>query len=111
MNNFLLETLKLGWVAFHSVIFQLKCLDFQSNHYKKLVPVLSRFCDWLCAAGEFESPEDGCGRSWYRNDDRMLLPVTAAICQNGVERPAIRWTFEMAIGPISAKSCMDSFKD
>ena len=47
MNNFLLKTLKLGWVAFHSVTFQLKCLDFQSNQYKKLVPVLSRFCNGL----------------------------------------------------------------
>ena len=47
LNNFLLKTLKLGWVAFHSVTFQLKCLDFQSNQYKKLVPVLSRFCNWL----------------------------------------------------------------
>ena len=27
LNNFLLKTLKLGWVAFHSVTFQLKCLD------------------------------------------------------------------------------------
>ena len=25
--------------------FQLKCLDFQSNQYEKLVPVLSRFCN------------------------------------------------------------------
>ena len=35
MNNFTLKSLKLGWVAFHSVAFQLKCLDFQSNQYKK----------------------------------------------------------------------------
>ena len=48
LNNFQLKTLKLGWVAFHSVTFQLKCLDFQSNQYKKLVPVLSRFCNGLC---------------------------------------------------------------
>ena len=47
LNNFLLKTLKLGWVAFHSVTFQLKCLDFQSNQYKKLVPVLSHFCNGL----------------------------------------------------------------
>ena len=47
LNNFQLKTLKLGWVAFHSVTFQLKCLDFQSNQYKKLVPVLSRFCNGL----------------------------------------------------------------
>ena len=49
LNNFPLKTLKLGWVAFHSVTFQLKCLDFQSNQYKKLVPVLSRFCNGLCS--------------------------------------------------------------
>ena len=48
LNNFILKTLKLGWVAFHSVTFQLKCLDFQSNQYKKLVLVPSRFCNWLC---------------------------------------------------------------
>ena len=47
LNNFQLKTLKLGWVALHSVTFQLKCLDFRSNRYKKLVPVLSRFCNWL----------------------------------------------------------------
>ena len=35
------KTLKLGWVAFHSLTFQLKCLDFQSNQYKKLAPVHS----------------------------------------------------------------------
>ena len=46
LNNFLLKTLKLGWIAFHSVTLQLKCLDFQSSQYKKLVPVLSRFCNW-----------------------------------------------------------------
>ena len=28
LNNFSLKTLKLGWVASHSVTFQLKCLDF-----------------------------------------------------------------------------------
>ena len=42
-----LKTLKLGWVAFHSLTFQLKCLDFKSNQYKKLAPVLSRFCNGL----------------------------------------------------------------
>ena len=45
LNNFPLKNLKLGWIAFHSVTFQLKCLDFQSNQYKKFVPVLSRFCN------------------------------------------------------------------
>ena len=47
LNNFLLKALKLGWVAFHSLAFQFKCLEFQSNQYKKLVPVLSRFCNGL----------------------------------------------------------------
>ena len=43
LDNFPLKTLKLGWVASHSFTSQLKCLDFQSNQYKKLAPVLSRF--------------------------------------------------------------------
>ena len=47
LNNFPLKTLNLGWVAFHSVTFQLKCLDFQYNQYKKFIPVLSHFCNWL----------------------------------------------------------------
>ena len=47
LNSFPLKTLKLGWVAFHSSKFQLKCLDFQSNQYKKLAPVLPRLCNWL----------------------------------------------------------------
>ena len=34
LNNIPLKTLKLGWVAFHSVAFQLKCLDFQSNQHE-----------------------------------------------------------------------------
>ena len=50
LNNFPLKTLKLGLVSSHSVTFQLKYLDFLSNQYKKLVPVLSRFCIWLCVA-------------------------------------------------------------
>ena len=52
--NFPLKTLKLGWVAFHPVTLQLKCLDFQSNQYKKLVPVLSRFCNWLWRQQKFD---------------------------------------------------------
>jgi len=28
LDNFPPKTLKLDWVAFHSVTFQLKCLDF-----------------------------------------------------------------------------------
>ena len=41
LDNFLLKTLKIGWVTFLSVTFQLTCLDFQSNQYKKLVRVFS----------------------------------------------------------------------
>ena len=47
LDNFPLQTLKLDWAAFHSVTFPLNCLDFQSNQYNKLVPVLSRFCNGL----------------------------------------------------------------
>ena len=49
LNNFPQKILKLGWVAFHSETFQLKCLVFQSNQYKKLIPVHSRFCNGLLA--------------------------------------------------------------
>ena len=66
LDNFPLKTLKLGWVAFHSVTFQLKCLDFQSNQYKKLAPVLSRFCNGLWLRAEM-SPTIVClceGRSY-----------------------------------------------
>ena len=46
LDNFPLKTLKLDWVAFHSLTL-LKCLSFQSNQHKKLTPVLSRFCNGL----------------------------------------------------------------
>ena len=45
LNNFLLKTLKHGWVAFHSVTFQMIWLDFQSNRiYNKILD-----CDWFSA--------------------------------------------------------------
>ena len=47
LDNFSLKTLKLGWVAYHSLTFQSKCFDFQSNQHKKLAPLLSRFCNGL----------------------------------------------------------------
>ena len=31
LNNFPLKALKLGWVAFHSVTSQLKCLDLRNS--------------------------------------------------------------------------------
>ena len=39
--------------------------------------------------------------------DRILLPVTAAIYRNGVEKPAMRWSFEMGIGDESDKKLFD----
>lgn len=39
--------------------------------------------------------------------DRVMLPVTAAIYQNGEEKPAIRWVFEMGIGGESDKELFD----
>ena len=57
LDNLPLKTLKLDWVAFHSVTFQLKCLDFQSNQYKKLVPNLSRFCNGLFFLSYVSAPE------------------------------------------------------
>ena len=47
LDSFPQKTLKLGRVAFHSLLFQFQCLDFQSNQYKKLAPVPSRFCNGL----------------------------------------------------------------
>ena len=55
LHNFPLKTLKLGQIAFHSLTFQLKCLDFQSNQYKKLDQVLSRFCNALLLPCTLES--------------------------------------------------------
>ena len=51
LDNFPQKTLKLGRVAFHSLTFQLQCLDFQSNQYKKLAPVPSRLCNGLYIYG------------------------------------------------------------
>ena len=63
LNNILRKTLKLSWVAFHSLTLQLRCLDFQSNQYKKLVLVLSRFCNGLLGSTRFcqQSKEDNTG--------------------------------------------------
>ena len=47
LDNFPLKTLKLGRVPFHSLTCQFQCLDFQSDQYKKLAPVPSRFCNGL----------------------------------------------------------------
>lgn len=39
--------------------------------------------------------------------DRVLLPVTADIYQNGEEKPAMNWSFEMGIGVESDKKLFD----
>ena len=33
-----------------------------------------------------------------KNVHRILLPVTAAIYRNGMEKPAMRWSYEMTVG-------------
>ena len=40
--------------------------------------------------------------------DCILLPVTAAIYQNGMEKPAMKWFFEIEVGAISDKD-LNSF--
>ena len=37
LHNFPLKTLKLGWVAFYSLTFQLKCLDIQYHQYNNSI--------------------------------------------------------------------------
>ena len=69
LNNFPLKTLELGWVAFHSVTFQLKYLDFnlinirnssQTSHVSAMgyYPALFR-----CIVSRFT----GCTISIYHN--------------------------------------------
>ena len=48
LDNFPLKTLKLSCVALHSLTFQLKCLDFQSNKYKN-----SPQCSHVSAMGYY----------------------------------------------------------
>ena len=61
LDNFPLKTLKLGWVAFHSLTFQLKCLDFQSNFNLidfNLVPRAFSSTIFKMADSRGESPGD-----------------------------------------------------
>ena len=69
LDNFPQKTLKLGRVAFHSLTFQFKCLDFQSNQYKKLAPVPSRFCNGL-----LEFPE-GWDEGFWKKRGRVLEKI------------------------------------
>ena len=48
LDNFPLKTLKLGWVAFHSLTFQLKLWDYQYNLIKMRN---SPQCSHICAIG------------------------------------------------------------
>ena len=59
LNNFPLKTLKFGWIAYHSVEFQSKCLDFPSNQFRKLAPILSHFCNGLCSSSGLSSCRPG----------------------------------------------------
>ena len=56
LDNFLLKTLKLTWVALHLVTVKLKCLECQSNQYKNSfqsshVPAI-RSSNWLVKRSE-----------------------------------------------------------
>ena len=66
LDNFLPKTLKLDWVAFHSLTFQLKRLHFQCNQYKKLAPVRTRFCNGLLMQGYSRNSERGKGKATNR---------------------------------------------
>ena len=97
LDKFPLKTFKLDWVAFHSVTFQLRCLDFQSNQYKKLVPFLSRFCNGLLGliwfgrrgglananAGARELPSRSNGPVW----DHYFLSAARCSTHNSSLRP------------------------
>ena len=41
--------------------------------------------------------------------DRLVLRVTAAIYRKGEEKPAMRWSFEMGIGPGKSKKMLFDF--
>ena len=38
-----------------------------------------------------------CRQNGGTNDSFVLLPITAAVYQNGKEKPAMRWSFELGI--------------
>ena len=46
LHNFPLKTLKLGWIAYYPVEFQLKCLDFPSNQFRETRPSPLTFLQW-----------------------------------------------------------------
>ena len=58
LNSFLRKTFKLGWVAFHSLTFQMKCLDFQCNQYKKTRPSPLTFLQLAMARRRSETSLD-----------------------------------------------------
>ena len=55
LDNFPLKTLQFSWVAFHSLTFQLKCLDFQTNQYNKTRLNALRSLQWRGYAGDSNS--------------------------------------------------------
>ena len=46
------------------------------------------------------------GMDGVEDQDGVLLPVIAAIYHNGAEKPAMRWTFEMALGATSDRNLL-----
>ena len=87
LDNFPLKTLKLGWVAFHSLTLQLKCLDFQSNQYKKLAPVLPRFCNGLLASFFFCEFMDLDFVSVHKHAKKELGQYAAILTSHLVNNP------------------------
>ena len=101
LNNFRLKTLKLSRVASHSVTIQQKCLDFQSNQYKKLAPVHSRFCNWLWL-------DLLTGIKFCHGDCRRTLHLALYIW-NGTISPSVR--FSQGSGGMGAACSSDSLKE
>ena len=78
LDNFPLKTLKLGWVAFHSLTLHLKCLDFQSNQYKKLAPVFPRFCNGLWSRNLTKKGKAKTGRTDSQCDFSGFVALSKA---------------------------------
>ena len=81
LDSFQLKILKLGWVAFHSSTFQLKCLDFQSNQYNRLTPVLSRFCKWAMACGTQVHLKHSPGQDCVHFSQESFISTSPTQCQ------------------------------
>ena len=78
LNDFPLKTLKLSWVAFHPVTSQLKCLDSQSNHNKKLVPAGAIIGDGDCKSWDARATMIWDNFSIFRTNCAILTSYTRA---------------------------------